>query len=357
MKKILFLAGFSVILSFFLASDLLAINNPYGDLTNNNIVEMNDLRLFSALWLVNDCNLTTEGIDLNDDCRVNFYEFSKFAKNWHNTLSPLNLMVPPMAYDENTIILIWSKPVNYSQVTDYRVYKNGVALGPSGRFDTTRAKLYYNVTGLTANTTYNFTVKSLNLSGTELGTSNVCTKTTAAMPAVFYPETYGAAANGTTKDTTAIQAAINACTAGGKVHLRAGKTFLSGAIYLKSNMTLQIDGTILGSSSPADYTCISKYTGLVNASNSSNVRICGSGVINGCQGYSASSPHTITTSPYLTTLGINEAAAHGDSSRGNLVPINRINNIYVGGRPGGGSLTLVYPAMHTIILGNCNGVT
>ena len=120
-------------------------------------------------------------------------------------------------------------------------------------------------------------------------------------------------------------------------------------------MTLQIDGTILGSSSAADYTFNSgKYTALVNASNNYNVRICGSGVINGCQGYSASNPHTITGSG-ITTLGSNEANANGDSSRGNLVAVSSINNIYVGGW--GGSLTLVYPAMHTITLGYCNGVT
>jgi exo-poly-alpha-galacturonosidase len=358
MKKIFLLAGVSIVLSFSLASNIFAINNPYGDLTNNNIVEMNDLRLFAALWLVDDCNLTTEGIDLNSDCSVNFYEFSQFANNWKIKSNPLNLMVPPMAYDENTIILIWSKPADYSQVTDYRVYQNGVALGLSGRFDTTRAKLYYNVTGLTANTTYNFTVKSLNLSCTEIGTSNICTTTTAATPAIFYPETYGAAANGTTNDTAAIKAAINACTVGGKVHLRTGKTFLSGAIYLKSNMTLQIDGTILGSSAVADYNLVSgKYTSLINASNGSNIRICGSGCINGCQGYSASNPHTITGSG-ITTLGTNQAKTpSGDGSRSNLVSASSVTNIYIGGRPGGGSLVCVYPSMHTITPSQCNGVT
>ena len=171
---------------------------------------------------------------------------------------------------------------------------------------------------------------------------------------VFNVIDYNAVGNGTTLNTNAIQNAINACTPGGKVLIPSG-TFLSGAIFLKSNMTLQIDGTILGSSSAADYTLNSgKYTALVNASNNYNVRICGSGVINGCQGYSASNPHTITDSG-ITTLGSNEANANGDSSRGNLVAVSSINNIYVGGW--GGSLTLVYPAMHTITLGYCNGVT
>jgi exo-poly-alpha-galacturonosidase len=352
MKRILFTG---TILLFCFASCLFA-SGFYGDFTNDDMVDMKDLSYFLAFWLANDCN-ETNGVDLNGDCIVDFNEFSTFANNWMlpNPTSPQNLMVPPMAYDDNTIILIWSKPVDYSQVTDYRVYQNGTALGLSGRFDTTRAKLYYNVTGLTANTTYNFTVKSVDACGTELAASNICTKTTTTTPAVFYPENYGAAANGTTKDTNAIQTAINACTVGGKVHLRAGKTFLSGAIYLKSNMTLQIDGTILGSNSPADYTLKSgKYTALVNASNNTNIRICGSGVINGCQGYSASNPHAISGN---TPLGTNETNANGDSSRSNLVAVSHINNIYIGGRPGGGSLVLVYPAMHTITPGNCNGVT
>ncbi|MGB8225954.1 MAG: glycoside hydrolase family 28 protein [Sedimentisphaerales bacterium] len=384
MKRTFWLIGFIVILSFYtsgaIASDL------YGDFIDDNTVDMNDLRYFCELWLVNDYNLTA-GVDLDGDHRVNFNEFSAFADNWKltytpNPAAPQNLMVPPMAYDDTTIILIWSKPVDYSQVTDYRVYQNGTALGLSGRFDTTRAKLYYNVTGLTANTTYNFTVKSLNSSGTEIGTSNVCAKTTAATPAVFYPEDYGAAADGTTKDTAAIQAAINACTAGGKVHLRAGKTFLSGSIFLKSNMTLQIDGTILGSTNPADYpfTCLrlpyyasgNNYMGLVNIYYNYNdpasagkpygsitdVRICGSGVINGCQGYSASNPHAITTYPYLTTLGLSEVSAQGrDSARGDLVVIKGTNNVYLGGQPGLGSLTVVYPACHTVIINYCNDVT
>jgi exo-poly-alpha-galacturonosidase len=284
-----------------------------------------------------------------------------------------------MGWDDTQIILIWSKPVDYSQVTDYKVYRDGIALGLSGRFDTNRAKLYYIVTGLTPNTTYNFTVKSLNSSGTELATSNTCSKTTANTPTVLNIANppYNAVNNGSTKNTTAIQNAINDCPAGGVVLVPAGGTgYLTGSIFLKSNMTLRIDGTLIGSSAAADYkwTCWrfpyyasgKNHMGLVNAyydyNNPSsygkpygtitNVRICGSGVINGCQGYSASNPHTVTD---LTTLGTNEAAAHGDSSRGDLVTIKGINQVYVGGW--GGPLTLVYPAMHTIFLSYCNGVT
>ena len=357
----------------------------YGDFTGDNRVDINDLPDFCALWLVDD-SCETAGVDLNGDYIVNFREFSVFANNWQlnytpTAASPQNLMVPPMGWDDTQVILIWSKPVDYSQVTDYRVYKNGVALGLSGRFDTTRAKLYYIVTGLSADTLYSFTVKSVNISGTEIGTSNTCPVITTVTPTVLNIANppYNAVNNGSTKNTAAIQQAINDCPVGGVVLIPTGGTgYLTGAIFLKSKMTLRIDGTLIGSTAAADYpfTCLrfpyyasgNNYMGLVNAyynytdpdSNGqpygtiTNVRICGSGVINGCQGYSASNPHTVSG---LTTLGTNEYNAHHSSTnnRGDLVTIKGVNQVYVGGW--GGPLTLVYPAMHTIFLSYCNGVT
>src|ERR1035438_460682 len=62
---------------------------------------------------------------------------------------------------------------------------------------------------------------------------------------------YGAKGDGTTKDTKAIQAAIDACTAakrGGTVTLSGG-TFVSAPIVLKDNVTLDVaaGATLLGS--------------------------------------------------------------------------------------------------------------
>ncbi len=52
---------------------------------------------------------------------------------------------------------------------------------------------------------------------------------------------YGGKADGTTKDTKAIQAAIDDCaTAGGGTVKLSGGTFLSGPVVLKSNITLDI---------------------------------------------------------------------------------------------------------------------
>jgi hypothetical protein len=58
----------------------------------------------------------------------------------------------------------------------------------------------------------------------------------------YYAKDYGAKGDGSTNDTAAIQAAINACYPGGSVVLTGG-TFMSGQIKLKSNMTLWIDNT------------------------------------------------------------------------------------------------------------------
>jgi len=66
---------------------------------------------------------------------------------------------------------------------------------------------------------------------------------------------YGAKGDGVTKDTVAIQNAINQCPLNGIVLFPKGKVFLSGTIYLKSHMTLRIEpGSILrGSRDDSDY--------------------------------------------------------------------------------------------------------
>jgi polygalacturonase len=100
---------------------------------------------------------------------------------------------------------------------------------------------------------------------------------------------YGAKADGSTMDTNAIQAAIDACAkkGGGKVKLDGG-TFLSAPIVLKSNIDLDIaKGAILqGSRNHDDYPKKTEVRNpglqsLVGATNASNVSITGGGVIDG----------------------------------------------------------------------------
>ena len=100
---------------------------------------------------------------------------------------------------------------------------------------------------------------------------------------------YGAKGDGTSKDTKAIQAAIDACAkkGGGTVTLPEGN-YLSAPIVLKSNITLHLDkgATLLGSTDHADYPEITEFRApglqaLVSATDASNITINGEGTING----------------------------------------------------------------------------
>ena len=100
---------------------------------------------------------------------------------------------------------------------------------------------------------------------------------------------YGAKGDGVTKDTQAIQAAIDACEhKGGGVVLLAAGTYLSAPIVLKNNINLHLDkgATLLGSSDHADYPAITEFRdpglqSLVSATNAHNLSITGEGVIDG----------------------------------------------------------------------------
>jgi hypothetical protein len=61
--------------------DVVLSRGPYGDFTGNDIVDIEDLFSFLNLWLVDDCN-ETAGVNLHEDCIVNFQEFTVLAENW-----------------------------------------------------------------------------------------------------------------------------------------------------------------------------------------------------------------------------------------------------------------------------------
>jgi polygalacturonase len=98
---------------------------------------------------------------------------------------------------------------------------------------------------------------------------------------------FGIKSNGTTLNTTSIQKGIDFISAngGGRLVFYVGR-YMTGTIYLKSNVTIQLEeGAILvGSVNPLDYEQNFNWTALIFALDQNNIGITGKGVIDG-QGF------------------------------------------------------------------------
>ncbi|WP_217591736.1 glycoside hydrolase family 28 protein [Cohnella sp. GbtcB17] len=114
------------------------------------------------------------------------------------------------------------------------------------------------------------------------------------MSDVFDVKKYGAKGDGSTIDTRAIQKAIDACfDAGGGYVVLSGGTFVSGTIFMKSNVYLQVNPSAILLANPdiGDYpdgTHYNRYTNetdmdkcFIYAEDASNIGIVGEGEING----------------------------------------------------------------------------
>lgn len=193
-------------------------------------------------------------------------------------LVPQQLEVPTLAFDEQSLVLVWHKPEQYAQVVDYHVYMDGQLLGSADANNTrsSPAKPYidgfyaadtahfhvratvhsFTVEGLAPDSEHRFTARSVLRDGSESADSNSVLQRTRPRPIVLdiSAAPYRALADGTTLNTSAIQAAIDACPPGGKVLVPAG-SFKTGALFLKSNMTFEIaeGATLLGSENADDY--------------------------------------------------------------------------------------------------------
>lgn len=183
-----------------------------------------------------------------------------------------------------------------------------------------------------------------------------------------------------TLNTVAIQEAIDQCPENGTVLIPAGKIFLCGPIQLKSNLTLDVEGTLLATADASQYSnpydSNSSATGEKSASFISaegkleNIRIIGSGTIDGngwCTvsgrknakedfpEYASGKDSNIakTGAGHLSYAQFERYCAQGDKKayacRSNLLSLSGIDHLYVGD-----GITLSNPSMHTLSISKCS---
>ena len=167
-----------------------------------------------------------------------------------------NIHVVPEAITDHSILVLWNRAaLNRVPAFDhYRVSVNGKAVAKT-------PNLGWRFDSLLPETDYHFTVEVISKDGTVLAAYSLSAETKPASPLVNVMD-FGALGDGSTLDTVFIQRAINACPENGTVLLPEGHVFLSGALFLKSHMTFQVDGVLLGSTDPKDYSrIITKWEG------------------------------------------------------------------------------------------------
>jgi polygalacturonase len=158
---------------------------------------------------------------------------------------------------------------------------------------------------------------------------------------------FGAKGDGVTKDTAAIQAAIEACAGGrGTVRLTAG-TYLSGPIVLKSGTTLKLEkgATLLGSQDMKDYPAKTEFRtpglqSLVSATNATDVTITGEGTIDG-----AGEPW------WAVARSVKNAGVMGVNPRPRLVVFDHCKHVLVEG------VTIQNSPMWQVVPYYCDDVT
>lgn len=325
--------------------------------------------------------------------------------------APTGLKVPALAYDDHSIALVWQKPADYAKVVDYKVYQNGKLIG-SARENVAKhspaapyMKAFYGayqgdrqvkvdlhsftVDGLRPDTPYQFSVRAVHADGTLSAPGKAISQRTAKPSPRCDITKHGAVGDGQTLNTGAIQDTITACPAGGTVVIPKG-VFKSGALFLKSDMTLEVSegATLLGSERAEDYPVSMGYKlytysstqrppSLINALNRNqreagafrNIRIVGKGTIDG-NGWKRATQATLkdetgrdlpqfvfgTNSTYkklgiLASAQVDGALAEGLSlnaaysqRRSSLMTLRGVENLYIG------DITGQNPAFHGIMV-------
>lgn len=313
--------------------------------------------------------------------------------------APTGLQSPTLSTDSSSTWLAWNRPAKGDDAVYYNVYQNGKKIGSTQQpIDTVGTKAMANfqqknaelcgnllifhsfgVKNLQPSTEYSFTVRAVGKDGKESADSKALKIKTTAVPKTVKLTDFGAVGDGKTMNTAALQKAIDATPAGGVLEVPSG-TFVSGAVNLKSNMTLKLDAgaTLLGTDSVDGYQMQDngRYNGLLNADGVKNLRIVGQGTIDGngwqkdAKGYYRKAANLKredgkkSREPDVRAYGIlakNQTEylmdydgrdfKEGYNGRGTTVQLKNITNLYVEG------VRMQNPSMHMVQIGNAHDVT
>lgn len=202
-----------------------------------------------------------------------------------NKIDKLELISPPGAQTNSSIAIVWNK-VNYrNEFIHYQVYLNEQLWGFSKHTD-------FTFTNLDSDKIYSISVTAISEKGFIIGESDLIKVSTKSNSHVLNIRDFDATEGTEYLNTHSIQEAINKCPFNGVVKVPAG-VFRTGAIFLKSNMTIFLEegATILGSEDTADYPLITYrwegrdtlcYSSLINTIDDNeleNISIIGKGKI------------------------------------------------------------------------------
>ena len=161
-----------------------------------------------------------------------------------------NIVAPAEGVTPNSVHLLWNRSslLYATEFKGYKVYVDEVLCDEV-------TTLGYTVKNLKPDTTYTIKVEAYKNDGSIVRTLSITIKTKPDFTTILdvTKPPYNAVGNGKVTDTYAIQRAINDCPPGGMVYLPEGYVFWSGALFLKSDMTFQVDAILIGSIESKDY--------------------------------------------------------------------------------------------------------
>lgn len=186
---------------------------------------------------------------LNDILENTIYDFCKVSVKTDNKYI-YNLHAPKEAVTDSSICLLWNcdSRAECKAFKEYRISLDGQIIAKTN-------DISYTIKNLDSETKYEIVVSAVDSDDNVLGERRISVTTKQQTKVILdvTKEPYNAAGNGIIIDTIAIQRAIDDCPKNGTVLLPQGYVFLSGALFLKSDMTFVVDGILFGSDDPNDY--------------------------------------------------------------------------------------------------------